>query len=91
VKPSARLKTGVHIPAQNHALPTNALKDRLSKSSEINITVTGRKSGRPVSIPIWFVFDDDQLHLLPVKGSDTHWYKNVLKNSSIGIDARGRS
>jgi len=24
-----------------------------------------------------------------VQGSDTQWYKNVLKNSSIRIDARG--
>jgi deazaflavin-dependent oxidoreductase (nitroreductase family) len=67
----------------------NALKERLSKSSEITITVTGRKSGRPVSIPVWFVFDDDKLYLLPVKGSDTQWYKNVLKNPSFRIDAGG--
>jgi deazaflavin-dependent oxidoreductase (nitroreductase family) len=65
------------------------LKDRLSRYREINITVTGRKSGRPVSIPVWFVFDDDKLYLLPVKGSDTQWYKNVLKNPAIGIDASG--
>jgi hypothetical protein len=32
---------------------------------------------------------DDKLYLLPVRGSDTQWYKNVLKNPSIRIDARG--
>ena len=68
--------------------PKDALKDRLSRSREINITVTGRKSGRLVSIPIWFVFDEDKLHLLPVKGSDRQWYKNVLKNPAIRLDAR---
>jgi deazaflavin-dependent oxidoreductase (nitroreductase family) len=67
----------------------NALKDHLSRYREINITVTGRKSGRTVSIPIWFVFDDDTLYLLPVQGSDTQWYKNVLKNASIRVGARG--
>jgi len=67
----------------------NALKEHLSKSGEITITVTGRKSGRPVSIPVWFVSDDDKLYLLPVKGSDTQWYKNVLKNPSLRIDAGG--
>ena len=67
----------------------NALKDHLSKSNEITITVTGKKSGRPVSIPVWFVFDDDKLYLLPVKGSDTQWYKNVLKNPTLRIDAGG--
>lgn len=65
------------------------LKDRLSKSSEITITVIGRKSGRPVSIPVWFVWEDGKLYLLPVTGSDTQWYKNVLKNPSIRIKAGG--
>ena len=67
----------------------DALKDRLSRSREINITVIGRKSGRTISIPVWFVLEDDKLYLLPVQGSDTQWYKNVLKNPSIRIDARG--
>jgi len=65
------------------------LKDRLSSSHEINITVTGRKSGRPISIPIWFVSEGDKLYLLPVQGSGTQWYKNALKNPSIRIDAGG--
>ena len=64
------------------------LRDRLSRSREINIAVTGRKSGRAISIPVWFVWDDEKLYLLPVSGSDTQWYKNVLKNPSIRIDAR---
>jgi deazaflavin-dependent oxidoreductase (nitroreductase family) len=72
------------MPARN-----DDLKDRLSRSREINITVTGRKSGRTISIPIWFVLDDDTLYLLPVQGSDTQWYKNVLKNPSIRIEAGG--
>ena len=72
------------MPARN-----DSLKDRLSRYREINISVTGRKSGRTISIPVWFVLEDDKLYLLPVQGSDTQWYKNVLKNPSIRIDARG--
>jgi deazaflavin-dependent oxidoreductase (nitroreductase family) len=67
----------------------NALRDRLSRYREIKITVIGRKSGRAISIPVWFVLEDDTLYLLPVQGSDTQWYKNVLKNPTIRIDARG--
>src|SRR6266581_4547423 len=67
----------------------DALKDRLSRSHEINISVTGRKSGRTISIPVWFVLEDEKLYLLPVQGSDTQWYKNVLKKPSIRIDAGG--
>jgi deazaflavin-dependent oxidoreductase (nitroreductase family) len=51
--------------------------------------VTGRKSGRTISIPVWFVLDDEKLYLLPVQGSDTQWYKNVLKQPSIRIKAGG--
>jgi deazaflavin-dependent oxidoreductase (nitroreductase family) len=69
--------------------PNDALKNRLSRAREITITVTGRKSGRTISIPVWFVLDGDNLFLLPVSGSDTQWYKNVLKNPSIRIDAGG--
>ena len=65
------------------------LKNRLSRSREINITVTGRKSGRRISIPVWFVLEGDKLYLLPVQGSDTQWYKNVLKNPSIQIESAG--
>src|SRR5579863_3391361 len=67
----------------------DTLKDRLSRSREIHISVTGRKSGRTISNPVWFVSDEDKLYLLPVQGSDTQWYKNVLKNPSIHIKAGG--
>lgn len=71
------------MPAQNRAI-----NETLLKSSEIHISVTGRKSGRTISVPIWFVFDKD-LYLLPVHGSDTQWYKNVLKNPSIRVKVGG--
>jgi hypothetical protein len=29
------------------------------------------------------------VYLLPVQGSDTQWYKNVLRDPSIRIEARG--
>ena len=72
------------MPAHN-----DDLKDRLSRYHEIKITVTGRTSGRMISNPVWFVFEDDTLYLVPVEGSDTQWYKNVLKNPAVSIDARG--
>jgi hypothetical protein len=67
--------------------PRNAITDRLARSQEINISVIGRKSGRVISVPIWFVLDADTLYLLPVHGSDTQWYRNVVKNPSIRIKA----
>ena len=71
----------------NTRTQNNDLKDRLARVREITITVTGRKSGRAISIPVWFVFEKGKLYLLPVGGSDTQWYKNVLENRSIRIEA----
>jgi deazaflavin-dependent oxidoreductase (nitroreductase family) len=68
---------------------SNDLKDRLTRYRQIKISVIGRKSGKTVSIPVWFVLDGGKLNLLPVHGSETQWYKNVLKNPTIRIDARG--
>jgi deazaflavin-dependent oxidoreductase (nitroreductase family) len=67
----------------------DSLKDRLSRYRQITITVIGRKSGRTISIPIWFVLEDNTVFLLPVQGSDTQWYKNILEDPRIRISARG--
>ena len=61
------------------------LKTHLSRAREINISVTGRKSGRTISLPVWFVLDGDKVLLLPVSGSETQWYKNVRKNPSLRV------
>jgi deazaflavin-dependent oxidoreductase (nitroreductase family) len=74
------------MPARN-----DALRDRLSRYRQIQISVIGRKSGRSISVPVWFVLEGKDLYLLPVHGSDTQWYKNVLSSPSIRIDARGES
>jgi hypothetical protein len=73
----------------NEPTPNDALRDYLSRSSEITISVIGRKSGRTISNPVWFVLDGENLYLLPMQGSDTQWYKNLLKNPKMRIDARG--
>jgi deazaflavin-dependent oxidoreductase (nitroreductase family) len=71
------------------ARSSNELRERLERYRQINLSVTGRKSGRTISRPVWFVAEDDTLYLLPVAGSDTQWYKNVVKNPRVGISARG--
>ena len=71
------------------ATQQNDLKDRLARYRQIKLSVIGRKSGKTISIPVWFVLEKEKLFLLPVRGSDTQWYRNVLKNPAIRIDARG--
>jgi deazaflavin-dependent oxidoreductase (nitroreductase family) len=70
------------------AAQQDSLADRLARYREIKITVTGRKSGRKITNPVWFVFEDGTLYLVPVTGSDTQWYKNVLSHPKMGIEAR---
>lgn len=62
----------------------------LSTTNEIDLTVRGRKSRQDISRPVWFVYEDDKLYLLPVQGSDTNWYRNVLKDPTVKISARGQ-
>src|SRR6267154_2071570 len=69
--------------------PKDDLKERLARYRQIKIGVIGRKSGQTISIPVWFVLEGEKLYLLPVQGSDTQWYKNVLQKPSIRVDARG--
>jgi deazaflavin-dependent oxidoreductase (nitroreductase family) len=61
----------------------------LEASREIELTVTGRTSGREISNPVWFVQEGEKLYLVPVRGSDADWYKNVLKTPTIRLAAGG--
>lgn len=69
----------------------DTLLERLGRYRQIQITVIGRESGKKISRPVWFVLEGTELQLLPVQGSATQWYKNVRKNSWIGIEARGEA
>jgi hypothetical protein len=38
---------------------------------------------------VWFASDREKLYLVPVTGSDSAWYKNVLETPSIRVAAAG--
>jgi hypothetical protein len=65
------------------------IKQALASTEELEITVTGRNSGRKISFPVWFVLEGETLYLLPVKGSASNWYKNILRNPTMTVSARG--
>src|SRR2546428_5500472 len=65
------------------------LKKALEGIDEIELIVTGRRSGRKTSRPVWFVQEGEKLYLLPVTGSDAEWFKNMLKNQTITLAANG--
>jgi deazaflavin-dependent oxidoreductase (nitroreductase family) len=70
-------------------MATSAFATALTGRDEIQITVIGRATGRKITHPVWFVEDGDALYLVPVKGSDTEWFKNVLVNPTITLAADG--
>jgi deazaflavin-dependent oxidoreductase (nitroreductase family) len=70
-------------------MPDEQFMKTLESSGEIELTVTGRRSGRQISIPVWFVQENGELYLVPIRGSDSDWYKNVQKVPTIRLTARG--
>jgi hypothetical protein len=65
------------------------LQQRLSRAYEISLSVKGRRSGKDFPRPVWFVHEGSTLYLLPVQGSDTNWYKNLLVNPTLKISVNG--
>jgi deazaflavin-dependent oxidoreductase (nitroreductase family) len=63
----------------------------LQDSSQIDITVTGRNTGRQITLPVWFVTEGGQLYLVPVRGSDSDWYKNVVATPRMQLTSDGES
>jgi len=71
----------------------STIEDSLAKALEkrrgIKVVTTSSKSGTRISHSIWFVQKDGKLYLLPVRGSDSHWYNNVLAELDIALRAPG--
>jgi len=73
--------------AGTDSMAEDALTQALKKRRQISITVIGGRTGRSITIPVWFVFEENTLWLLPVYGSRTQWYRNLEKNRAITIQA----
>jgi deazaflavin-dependent oxidoreductase (nitroreductase family) len=61
------------------------------------LTTTGRVSGNPHEIEIWFGMKEDTLYLLSGGGRRSDWVKNLTKNPNVTVriaqrtfDATGR-
>ena len=58
---------------------------RLSKEEYCYLTTTGRASGRPHEIEIWFGINEETLYLLSGGGDKSDWVKNLLKNPTVTV------
>jgi deazaflavin-dependent oxidoreductase (nitroreductase family) len=62
----------------------NAFPSALAQEEYCYLTTTGRVTGRPHEIEIWFGLREDTLYLL--SGNQTSdWVKNLLKNPSVRV------
>ena len=61
---------------------TNSL---LAREEYCYLTTTGRVSGRPHEIEIWFGLQTGTLYLLSGGGDQSDWVKNLLKNPSVTV------
>ena len=62
------------------------LRNKLKESSEVTITVTGRKTKKKFSTPVWFALEgEEKVTLVPTKGSDNDWFKDLVKDPQIEL------
>ncbi len=49
------------------------------------LTTTGRVTGNPHEIEIWFGTGEDSIYLLSGGGRDSDWVKNLLKDPAVTV------
>ena len=58
---------------------------QLSKEEYCYLTTTGRKSGKPHEIEIWFGIQGNSLYLLSGGGDDSDWVRNLHANPNAAV------
>ncbi len=49
------------------------------------VTTTGRRSGNPHEVEIWFGVIDGTLYLISGNGPKADWYRNALANPAVSV------
>lgn len=55
------------------------------------VTTTGRVSGNPHTIEIWFVLHGATIYLLNGNGGQSDWVKNIRHNPAVSVRLRDQS
>ena len=61
------------------------MKSDLINEEFCYLTTTGRVSGNPREIEIWFGMKGDTLYLLSGGGHKSDWVKNLTKNPNVAV------
>jgi len=57
----------------------------MSEPQYLYLTTTGRKSGRPREIEIWFTADGGHYYLIAERREQTQWVKNIRHHPRISF------
>lgn len=55
------------------------------------LTTTGRTSGKPREIEIWFGLDGDTIYLMAGGRESSHWVRNVMAEPRVTMRIAGRT
>ena len=53
------------------------------------VTTTGRRTGRPHRIEIWYAADGDHIYLLAGGGRRSDWVQNLLADPAVVVELDG--
>jgi deazaflavin-dependent oxidoreductase (nitroreductase family) len=59
--------------------------DGLQRERVLYLTTTGRKSGQPREIEIWFITYQGRFYLLAEHGHNAQWVRNIQAKSDVSI------
>jgi deazaflavin-dependent oxidoreductase (nitroreductase family) len=57
----------------------------LNRESLVQLTVRGRKSGKPHSVKIWFATGNGKIYVTSARGTNADWVKNLRKNADVTL------
>ncbi len=57
----------------------------VAAESTLDITTIGRKSGKPRTKTIWFVYDQGRLYVQSGQDGKTHWYRNLQQTPEMRL------
>jgi deazaflavin-dependent oxidoreductase (nitroreductase family) len=68
-----------------HPVDLIELLMKITKEHYCYLTTTGRISGNPHEIEIWFGINDQTLYLLSGGGDKSDWVRNLLKKPEVAV------
>jgi len=57
----------------------------LNRESLIQLTVKGRKTGKPQTVKIWFAVGNGKVYVTSGRGLGAQWIKNLQKNPDVAL------